>query len=270
MFEAFDSVKDQYEKWHDAAFMRRSCRGYRDVDLSKEERQKIINSREILNTLMKNVRIATVFGKEESHQAFSMVGGYGTIKKPQAFAAFIADENTDWAYEKAGFLGEAFILDMTSMGFDTCWVSGTYNKAHIAKIIDLKPGEKVLAATPVGFAADKKGPMERFTVAYSGGSYRKPVDKICLQFELFPEWAKECVTCAQKAPSAANNQPWFFEFSDDTLFLRKPPQNGIIPYTLDLGICMLHVAITAALCGEKRIWEKTALKYHAAFKRGHQ
>lgn len=266
MFEVFDRVEDQYAKWYDAAFIRCSCRSFKDYGLSEQNRQKILDSQEMLNALMKNVRIATVFGKKESHQAFNMIGGYGTIKNPHAFAAIIVDKNTDWAYEKAGFLGEAFILDMTSMGFETCWVSGTFNKARIAKIIELKPDEMILAATPVGVAADKKGPMERFTAAYSGGSRRKPIDKICLHFELLPKWAKKCVECAQKAPSAANNQPWFFEFWEDTLFLRRPPQNGIIPYTLDLGICMFHVAIAAALNGEKRIWEKTALKYHAALK----
>lgn len=260
MFEGTEKLAPFYKKWYDAASKRHSTRGYRNEQLSESDREKIEKTKELLNGTLQNVRIETVYGAGQSKQAFSLIGGYGTIKDAPAFAAFIAEQNDADAYEKSGFLGEAFILEMTAAGFATCWVSGTYNKGKLEKLLSLKANETLLAVTPMGYAAEKKGPMERFTRFYSKGAQRKPIDKICRDFEKMPVWAKKCVECARIAPSAINAQPWFFEFSDG-LKLRKPANNGLMQPALDLGICMLHVAIAAHVQGEIHQWEKTAFNY---------
>jgi hypothetical protein len=260
MFETAQTLYGNFPKWYAAAQIRHSCRSYRDTALDTAERAKITGTAELLNGALPGVRIAVIFGAETAKRVFAMVGGYGTIKNPPAVAAFIADKNDEAAYEKAGFLGEAFVLEMTAAGFATCWVSGTYSRASMERLISLKENEQLVAVTPVGFAAQKKGMMERFTRFYSRGAQRKPLDTICKDFESLPGWAKKCVECARIAPSAVNSQPWRFRF-ENGLLLETPQKSSLTQPKLDLGICMLHVVIAAGVQGVNGRWEKTAFHY---------
>ena len=78
------------------------------------------------------------------------VGSYGRVLGAPSALLMIATESAPSFQESAGYLGEAVILEATSLGLGTCWIAGFFDRAVASTLVPLAPGERVLAISPVG------------------------------------------------------------------------------------------------------------------------
>lgn len=156
--------------------------------------------------------------------------GMGRITGCTAAVAIIASAKEPLARLHAGILSEAFVLEATSRGLGTCWVSGTYRKKLLN--IPLRTDEVVLCVIAVGVpAVPLTAPANR---------RRKPLDRICRgDIRLWPEQLTLAAELVQAAPSAMNMQPWTLYVGEEGAFVVDASDRS----QLDAGIALCHVEL---------------------------
>ena len=187
-----------------------------------------------------------------------LVGSYGKVSYAPHVLVFIAEHAEDFADQHLGYTGEATVLEATRLGLATCWVSGFFNAKKAADLVELAPGERVLAVSPLGFALAENTVSERTLTALAGGHHRKPVTDIApgATGGQWPEWSIAAVETARLAPSASNRQPWRFRMEDGGLVLAKDNfvETPVSTKRLDIGIAMLHVDLAAMAHRVEGVW----------------
>ena len=183
-----------------------------------------------------------------------LVGSYGSVVGATSAALFVGRQGSE---TDVGYVGEAFILEATRLGLDTCWLAGAFSRKRAASLCELSPGERVPAIAAVGIAEEKQSFSERSTRSFVGASKRLPLEAIAPGASpgAWPGWAIAAVQAARKAPSGGNKQPWRFRLEDGALVLSCADH----PYPtakLDLGIAMLHAELGAEHAGVEGTWEK--------------
>ena len=107
------------------------------------------------------------------------------------------------------------------MGLNTCWVAGTFSKkkckAQVGK------DEKLLCVISIGYGENQ------------GQAHKsKPVEKLCkADLSTAPEWFKEGVEAALKAPTALNQQKFVITLDGENA---KITSKGGAMTKIDLGI----------------------------------
>lgn len=152
------------------------------------------------------------------------------ITGTDAYAALIGHMGEGQYMLHAGISGEALVLEATSLGLGTCWVSGTYHR----KNVDVHPDEdeRLLALIALGVPEKVEQPRHQ----------RKPLPAVCTgDPSHWPLWAYNAAECVRFAPSPLNLQPWRMSFAGATLQL----SGGREP-SLWQGIAMLHLEIACA------------------------
>jgi nitroreductase len=205
------------------------------------------------------------------------VGSYGRVTGAASALLMIGSEAKPAAQESAGYLGEAVILEATSLGLGTCWVAGFFDRPLAAALVATAPGERVLAVSPLGEPQTRPRAGERVLKRFVGAHKRRRVEEIAPGFdpERWPSWAAEGVRLARAAPSASNRQPWRFDLeSAPTIDAAvagvtgpSSPTGSVVISTvvrgseanisrrLDCGIAMLHFEVGARLMGAAGRWE---------------
>lgn len=163
----------------------------------------------------------------------------GRIHGMSHCAYMIAEQGMERMATSAGVSGEAFILEATAMGVGTCWVAGSYRRGAVN--VDLQPGERLLAVTPLGLPEnpDEMPPRRRKNLSQIG----------LTEPSSWPLWAYHAAESVRIAPSAVNLQPWRLHYAGHALQLMT---NGKTD-TLDMGIALLHME--AAMEGRKHLWK---------------
>ena len=191
-----------------------------------------------------------------------VVGAYGKVTGAPHVLAFIGDERADFTDQHVGYTGEAIVLEAASLGLATCWVGGFFNAKKVCQLVDLSPGERVYAVSPIGYALGRASLSERVMAAIAGAHHRKQVADIApgAAREEWPAWAVAAVETARLAPSALNRQPWRFRFEDGGLVLAKDSafETPKVAKRLDIGIAMLHAEIAAEAHGIHGSWTDLA------------
>ncbi len=72
-----------------------------------------------------------------------------------------------------GYTGEALVLEATVLGLGTCWVSGFFRPDAVRAHVDLGPGERVFAVTPVGYAERRYTIKDKIYRRLAGSAKRK-------------------------------------------------------------------------------------------------
>lgn len=225
-------TKTQLMRWREQIHRRIACRDFSDAP---NVAQWTTLSYAAARLCLPGVRILLAACDESFFTP--VIFNYGRIKGATRFAAVMADTAVPRHMTHAGISGEAFILEATSCGVATCWVSGTYRKKESP--VHLYPGEVLAAVIPLGLAAEPaQEPVHRT---------RKPL-KWFLENggEAWPEYALEAAKAVREAPSAMNHQPWKLRLNSQSLSLIGAPNS------LDTGIALLHME--AALAGKDRQW----------------
>jgi hypothetical protein len=188
---------------------------------------------------------------------FGIAGAYGRVSGATSALAFIASDGEAHSHEHCGYTGEGLVLEAVARGLDTCWVGGTFSRSRVAGLVDVAPGESVLAVSPVGYALERIPGRERLVFGAGRPKRRRRLDEIAPGWETWPAWARAGVEAARIAPSAMNRQPWRFAFEDGTVRLRaEGTSTPRITLRLDCGIAMLHFELAARAEGGDGVWEQ--------------
>jgi len=261
MPSAIAMTREQVRRWNEAIAKRHSVRTFDGLPLGR-------TAVDALDTLepeeigKARVRHVLVEGEAATQAIFKgLVGGYGKLTGVPALAAFVA-QTQDYGHLVAlGYLGQQVVLEATSLGLATCWVSGAFSRDSARKFIELAEGEAVIAVTPVG--REHQGSAlrrwhDRSLKVLAGSQARKPLEQIATGARDEPRaWA--ALATARWAPSAANRQPWRFSVEPGRLRIRYEAASRQLPggenaALLDCGIVMADFAVAARARGLWGSW----------------
>lgn len=199
---------------------RHSVRAYTDkkiegeVLLALENKIAEINGESGLNVqLVLNEEKA--FGGRMAH--------YGKFSGVKNYIAMVGKKGADLS-EKVGYYGQKLVLFAQTLGLNTCWVALTYKKVKTAYKIE--EGEKLALVIAIGYGATQGVPHKS-----------KSINAVSNAGEDSPEWFVNGVKAALLAPTATNQQKFFFTLKDGEV-TAKP---GLGFYAkVDLGIVKYH------------------------------
>ena len=162
----------------------------------------------------------------------------------------MAGHKADDLDERVGYYGEQLVLLAQTLGLNTCWVGLSYSKVPGTYV--LEEGEKIACYIAIGYG-ETQGVGHRI----------KTVEQVSNASDATPTWFRKGVEAALLAPTAVNQQKFFFQYvskasqSSDRSFEPVGMKDGrhqvhakkgfsIIGYTqMDLGIAKCHFEIGA-------------------------
>jgi hypothetical protein len=202
-----------------------------------------------------------------------LVGSYGRISGALSSLVLIGASSDPTVQESAGYLMEAALLEATSLGIDTCWVGGFFNRKLTSSLMNLGGDDIVMAVSPLGYRQERQRSAERMLKMVIKAHTRRPIEEIAPGFDedRWPAWAAEGARLARVAPSAVNRQPWSIGLWPENAVDSSPEEargvvfstvkrgtEGGISRRLDCGIAMLHFEVGARLMGASGHWELLA------------
>ena len=149
----------------------------------------------------------------------------------------MAGQKADDLDERIGYYGEQLVLLAQTLGLNTCWVGLSYSKVPGTYVLDA--GEVIEAYISIGYGETQ------------GVSHKiKRVEQVSNANDLTPSWFRQGVEAALLAPTAVNQQKFFFEYipARDGKPVRVLAKRNfsLIGYTkMDLGIAKYHFEIGA-------------------------
>ena len=166
-------------------------------------------------------------GKLAKYGKFSNVTNYLVMAGPKA-------EDLD---ERIGYYGEHLVLLAQTLGLNTCWVGLSYSK--ISGTYVLEEGEVIKAYIAIGYGETQ-----------GVGHKIKTVGKASNASDITPSWFRKGVEAALLAPTAVNQQKFFFEYvpakDNKSAQVIAKRSFSLIGYTqLDLGIAKYHFEVGA-------------------------
>ncbi len=195
------------------------------------------------------------------------LGTYGMIKGAPTYLVG-AVRQCPHAEEDFGFVFEWAILRATALGLGTCWLGGTLRREQFAAAMALQEGEKVLAVSPVGYPASRRGVLDAAVRWGAGSKSRKPWSALFFSRSFGVPLAEgeagpyaRVLETVRRAPSASNRQPWRIVRDGAGnafhLFLQRTagyPSPGVDLQRIDMGIAMCHFALSAHELGLDGAW----------------
>jgi nitroreductase len=245
-------------EWASAVSIRRSARTYKEQHV---EQASLDALRDFCAGLPGRSVARVVVLDDAPQELFTglVVGSYGRVAGASSAVVVIGRPAARAFQECMGYLGEAVLLQATTMGLGTCWIAGSFDRAVASRLVDLEEGEQVFAVSPLGYAQEKPRTGEMLMKALVRAKHRRSAAEIAPGFdeEHWPAWAAEGVRMARIAPSAVNRQPWRFVLDQGavTVSVVRRGAEGSVSRLLDVGIAMLHFEVGARLMGASGAWE---------------
>ena len=149
----------------------------------------------------------------------------------------MAGQKSDDLDERIGYYGEQLVLLAQTLGLNTCWVGLSYSKVPGTYILEAR--EVIEAYISIGYGETQ------------GVSHKiKRVEQVSNANDLTPSWFRQGVEAALLAPTAVNQQKFFFEYipARDGKPVRVLVKRNfsLIGFTqMDLGIAKCHFEIGA-------------------------
>lgn len=152
----------------------------------------------------------------------SMMAHYGKFSGVKNYIALVG-KKSEILDEELGCQGERLVLKAQELGLNTCWVAMTHGKSKA----EIGKGEKQVCLISLGYGCT------------SGAAHKnKKLSEVCNYKDGMPEWFLKGMKAALLAPTAMNQQKFFFELLPDG---RVKVSSGKGFYTkLDLGIVKYH------------------------------
>ena len=161
---------------------------------------------------------------------------YGKFRNVNNYIV-MAGKKSDDLDERVGYYGEQLVLLAQTLGLNTCWVGLSYSKVPGTYILEAR--EVIEAYISIGYGETQ------------GVSHKiKRVEQVSNANDLTPSWFRQGVEAALLAPTAVNQQKFFFEYipARDGKPVRVLAKRNfsLIGYTkMDLGIAKYHFEIGA-------------------------
>lgn len=203
---------------------RHSVRQYTNRAIEPEKRSALDELTAKINSIS-GLHIQIIYDEPKCFDSF--MAHYGKFSGVENYIALIGKKSVSLD-EALGYYGEQIVLKAQELGLNTCWVAMTHgkSKAKIAK------GEKQVCLIALGYGCT------------NGVEHKsKPLSEVCNYSVDMPEWFINATECALLAPTAMNQQKFFFELKDNGK-VKAECQKGF--YTkLDLGIAKYHFEAAA-------------------------
>lgn len=219
---------------------RHSVRRYKDIPLTKETVKILLQKIEEINR-KGELHIQLIMNEPK---AFKGIFAYGRFSGVNNYFV-VSGKKADDLDERAGYYGEQLVLLAQQLGLNTCWVGQSYRK--IENTFKLDDGEKIVCYIAVGYGETQ------------GAEHKhKTLEDVSNINRLTPEWFKKGVTAALLAPTAVNQQKFYFEYVLSDEENQKPKVKAkrlfsLVGYTnVDLGIVKCHFEIAAGT--ENFVW----------------
>lgn len=153
---------------------------------------------------------------------------YGSFSGVENYLALVGKKGAELE-EKCGYYGESLVLKAQQLGLNTCWVALTYSKGKTSFAV--APGETLCIVISLGYGKNQGVPHRS-----------KTADEVTGAEGPFPEWFQRGIESALLAPTAVNQQKFWFSLAGDCVTAKA----GIGFYTkIDLGIAKYHFEIGA-------------------------
>jgi nitroreductase len=160
-------------------------------------------------------------------------------------------------YKRKFVILEQIVLKLTTMGIATCWLGGHIKDEDLQGIIDLPEGQSSVVMVSLGYPQN----VEDWLRKDPSKAKRKSVSDF-VTGSVDETWAK-IMEAVRMAPSAANTQPWRFEFDGSKVHVYcEKPGNFLLKKLLgninrvDVGIALSHVKIASRQIGLNIEFEK--------------
>lgn len=249
--------EERLRAWNEAIIERYSVRSYRKRPVRAEALQSIEELLRGFSPLCARARGYLVV-QDASRLFTGYVGPLGKVSHAPAAVVFAGDFHLPRYMEAVGYFGEGIILEATSLGLGTCWMTGSFSRERIVARVNLPPGWKVIAVTPLGYEAKNRTLGDMALRALFKSDSRKPFSQIVsgLPRPRWPKGLKEAIEAARWAPSVANTQPWHFRVDRDGVTLSA--DTGDVSFDsmkrLSCGIAMLHFEVACSSSGIQGSW----------------
>jgi hypothetical protein len=248
--------------------VRRSWRSYREKPVSADAKESIQAFISGLYDPPFGSTIRFVIAEAELSGAKRPQGTYGVVKGASTFLVGILQPSTK-GLEDFGYLFEAVVLFITSLGLGTCWMGGTFDRRLFSGMTQIQEGEIIPAISPIGIIADRRTFVDSIFSMTAGSRTRKPWTEIFFQ-ETFGNTLDRDATdvyappleMLRLAPSSSNKQPWRIVMKNRCFhfyLLRTRGYTAIFREVdlqrIDMGIAMFHFEQTARESGLPGRWE---------------
>lgn len=198
---------------------RHSVRQYTDRPIEPEKRA-------VLDALVQKINqdaalhVQMIYDDPTCFDAF--LAHYGNFTGVRNYIALVGAKSPALD-ETLGYYGEKLVLAAQELGLNTCWVALTHGKSKAV----IRKGEKLVCLISLGYG-----------ITQGTAHKNKPLQTLCNCTEQSPDWFLRGMNAALLAPTAMNQQKFYFELQpDETVTARC----GSGFYTrLDLGIVRYH------------------------------
>ena len=198
---------------------RHSVRQYEDRAIEPEKRAALDGLTADIN---RNAGLHIQIIYDEPKCFDSMMAHYGKFAGVKNYIALVGAKSPALE-ETLGYYGEQLVLKAQELGLNTCWVAMTHGKSRA----EIGKGEKLVCLIALGYGCT------------SGAEHKnKPLPEVCNYRDRMPEWFLRGMEAALLAPTAMNQQKFFFTLQPDGK-VKATCGKGF--YTkLDLGIVRYH------------------------------
>lgn len=198
---------------------RHSVRQYRDKSIEAEKQETLNNLVKQINQ-ENNLHIQIFYDEPKCFN--SIKAHYGKFTGVKNYISLVG-KKSNVLDETLGYYGEAIVLKAQELGLNTCWVAMNHGKSS-AKI---QRGEKEVCLIALGYGENEGIPH-----------INKDISKVSNYANGMPDWFLSAVNAALLAPTAMNQQKFFFELTNDG---KINSTHGRGFYTkLDFGIVKYH------------------------------
>ena len=203
----------------DVMTRRHSVRQYTDRPI-EEEKRRILN--DLIGEINEKAGLHLQIFYEEPKCFDNMMAHYGKFAGVRNYIALVGKKAPNLE-ETLGFYGEQLVLKAQELGLNTCWVALTHGKSQA----EIGQGEKEVCLISIGYGCNQ------------GTAHRsKALTEVCKTQGEMPAWFLTGMNAALLAPTAVNQQKFFFELLPDGQ-VKAICGKGF--YTrLDLGIVKYH------------------------------
>lgn len=218
---------------------RHSVRAYKEQPLTEDVVRVLEEKIECFNQEGK-LHIQLVTNEPKAFKG--TLAKYGKFKNVSNYLV-MAGKKLDDLDERVGYYGEHLVLLAQMLGLNTCWAGLSYSK--VPGTFVLANDEKIACYIALGYGETQ------------GASHKvKTIEQVSNVSDITPSWFKRGVQAALYAPTAINQQKFYFEYvrveNNQHKVLAKKGFS-LVGYThMDLGIAKCHFEIGAGK--ENFVW----------------
>ena len=206
---------------------RHSVRAYKNQPLA-EDVVKVLEEQIAILNREGNLHIQLILNEPKAFQG--TLAKYGRFRNVTNYIVMAGKGGYDLD-ERVGYYGEHLVLLAQTLGLNTCWVGLSYSKVPGTYV--LEEGEKIACYIALGYGETQ-----------GVGHKIKTVEQVSNANDVTPSWFRKGVEAALLAPTAVNQQKFFFHYDRHQVHAKRG--FSIIGYTkMDLGIAKYHSEIGA-------------------------